>query len=95
MNNLVYFIGNRRAKLTSTPAISVEKFDGKFLIPNIIWRQPFEVFMLFVRLMEETGNENGDHIIYDMSRLSKGVQCGMQGRESIQNYKEINDYIFF
>lgn len=62
----------------------METFDGKFLIPNIFWRQSFEVFTLFVRLMEATGSENGANIIYDMSRLSKGVQCGMQGRKSIK-----------
>lgn len=45
-------------------------------------RPPFQPFTLYIRGLEQTGYEKHDgrsSTFFDMSRLSKGVRCAMQG----------------
>lgn len=58
-------------------------------------RPPFQPFTLFLRGLEQTGHKTvnkNTNKFYDMSRLSKGVKCAMQGREYFRFEK--NKYYF-
>lgn len=49
-----------------------------------IGRRPFEPFTLYLRVLENTGYEKvmgSPSNMYDMSRLSHGVKCAIQGCE--------------
>lgn len=62
-----------------------QRIRDEFVVPDMK-RLPFEPFMLYFRGMEITGSDmkhKGGAISYafEMSRLSEGVKCALQGRK--------------
>lgn len=60
----------------------MKKLDGKIIVP-IPSVDLFEPFMFFVRGLVRIGHEQrvggNQKLLYDMSRLSKGIKCALQG----------------
>lgn len=69
------------------------KGRNEFFIKKID-REPFQPFWLFVRTMEQTGSHSTKgavkSILYDMSRLSEGVRCAVQGRKFFKKKKLVS-----
>lgn len=62
--------------------------QNEFIIKKSV-RKPLQPFTLYMRTLETTGvekNENGQKVMYEMSRLSKGTRCALQGRKNYYFY---------
>lgn len=84
---MYYTSANRSSgmKFMAAFGYNLKKHDGKLIIP-IGDLDLFEPFMFFVRGMQKIGHEQrgtgNQNYMYDMSRLSKGVKCALQGCKS-------------
>lgn len=62
-----------------------------------IGRRPFEPFTLYLRVLENTGYEKvmgSPSNMYDMSRLSHGVKCAIQGCELFLAFVSQDQFFF-
>lgn len=84
-NDILYYTSRNVSasiRWISSAEYNLRKLDRKLIvpIPNI---DLFEPFMFYVRGLEKTGHEKkvggNQKLLYDMSRLSHGVKCGLQG----------------
>lgn len=76
---------------------SVDSMKRKNDILNVS-RRPFEPFTLYLRVMENTGYDKvfgNPSFMYDMSRLSRGVKCAMQGCKYFGSGRVVNEIIEF
>lgn len=80
-------------KWKSSAEYNLKKLDGKLIvpIPNI---DLFDPFMFYVRGLVKIGHEQlgvggNQKFMYDMSRLSKGIKCALQGCKSLLAMNEI------
>lgn len=75
------------------------QFDNKFrnqIMINNLKCPPYKMFWLYIRVLEKTGSETtgiSENTLYEMSRLSKGIKCAIQGRKFDYNKIKIYELI--
>ncbi|XP_037029752.1 uncharacterized protein LOC119069728 isoform X2 [Bradysia coprophila] len=82
---IVYYTSTNRSSFIewkSTFEHNIKRFDGKVIVP-ISSIDLFDPFMFYMRGMMKIGHEgpSGQKLLYDMSKLSKGTKCALQGLE--------------
>lgn len=61
---------------------SDNKIKNQIIINNLKC-PPYKMFWFYMRVLEKTGSETtgiSENTLYEMSRLSKGIKCAIQGR---------------
>lgn len=91
-NDILYYTSRNYSsniKWKSSAEYNLQKLDGKSIVP-ILNVDLFDPFMFYVRGLVKIGHEQriggNQKLLYDMSRLSKGIKCALQGCESFGNF---------
>lgn len=88
-NDLLYYTASvHEPKWQSTyiQSTAESKEQKNEIILEKMTRRPFEAFTLYLRILENTGYEKlfgSPSTMFDMSRLSHGVKCAIQGCKSL------------
>lgn len=84
-NDILYYTSRNYSssiKWKSLAEYNLKKLDGKLIVP-ITAIDLFDPFMFYVRGLVRVGHEQRDggnqKLLYEMSRLSKGIKCALQG----------------
>ncbi|KAJ6637567.1 Protogenin A [Pseudolycoriella hygida] len=86
-NDILYYTSRNSSssmKWISSAEYNIKKLDGKWIVP-IPAIDLFDPFVFYLRGLVRIGHEQrvggNQKLLYDMTRLSKGIKCALQGLE--------------